>query len=172
MPVVITLTPSELIHAATAGVHRQVQNLKLGRRDRYGAGPDDAWRIHIGGASAECAVAKFLGVYWDGMGALGDLHALDVRGVQVRWAMKPTHRLIVHEADADALPFVLVTGDGFQMTLQGWIQGAGAKRPQFVDDPVGGRPAFFVPQDELLAIETLKHWLEAPELIAAGAESL
>ncbi len=139
---------------------RVVQNIKKGRRDKYGAETQSVWHTHINGALGEVAVAKYLGRYWDGMGALGDLHAADVGGgVQVRWTGKPNGDLILHPSDADDKPFVLVTGDAPRFTLHGWILGRDGKLETYWRDPAGGRAAFFVPQNKLVPIAELAAWL-------------
>ena len=147
--IVVTLSPSELLHGAMCGVYRQVQNIRRRRRDRFGAEVEAGWQLHICGALGELAVAKHLGRYWIGMGVLGDLEADDFAGGQVRWATRPTDRLILHESDPDNARFVLVTGVTDEFLLHGWILGSDGKQKRFWNDPVGGRPAFFVPRSEL-----------------------
>lgn len=156
----ITLAPSEVLQGALGGAMRYVQNLRKQRRDKHGAEHESGWDTHINGALGEVAVAKWLGRYWDGMGALGDLHAGDVRGVQVRWRSKAWYDLILHVDDEDDLPFVLVTGDAPKFRLHGWLLGHEGKRPCFWADPAGGRPAFFVPKADLRPMAALLAHLE------------
>lgn len=150
----IRLTSSELMGAALVGVMRQVTNLRDAREDAYGCRRDDGWRAHIEGACGECAVAKFLGMYWNG--SLGKLRAADVGTLQVRTRSRHDYDLIVHPGDEDDSPFVLVTGTAPVYVLRGWIRGRDAKLPEFWSDPAGGRPAFFMPQSRLRAMRDLK----------------
>lgn len=158
----VKLVPAEILHAAHCGAMRYVQNIKLGRPPTYGSERESPWHTHINGALGEVAVAKFLGRYWDGMGALGDLGALDVRDVQVRWRAKDWYDLLLHPEDGDDLPFVLVTGAAPSYRLHGWIIGRDGKQDRYWSDPAGGRPAFFVPQADLREMATLSDWLRTP----------
>jgi hypothetical protein len=162
MPATVRLTPSELRFAADVGVARQIQNMIKGRRDRDGAECDDPNTIHIGGARAECAVAKYFGRYWIAAGALGDFTACDVDGIQVRWT-RATHapHLRIRKTDADDAPFVLVTGDACVYTLHGWMFGRDAKDPTYWGDRgYVGRPCqYFVPVSDLSAVDALADWL-------------
>ena len=155
----VCLAPAEILHGATCGAMRCVQNIKKQRQHRYGAEDESVWHTNINGALGEIAVAKFLGRYWDGMGALGDLHALDVRGVNVRWAAKDWYHLLLHPADPNDVPFVHVTGDAPHYVLHGWILARDGKVDQFWKDPTGNRPAFFVPASALLPMSTLAAFL-------------
>ena len=149
----ITLTPGEYQHAAYAGFVRQAQNLCAGRVDAHGyrgAGYD----IHIVGAVGEFVVARALGVFWAGPGTL---RAPDVELglLQVRSALRPDSRLIIHPSDPDDAPFVLVTGSGLVYDVRGWLMGHAAKDRRWWADPTGSRPAYFVPQGHLQPLTTL-----------------
>jgi hypothetical protein len=155
-PVLVTLTNAEIFQAAIAGVCRQVQNLRRGRVDRHGC-TDDGWYTHCNGAIAEMVVAKASGRYWVGAGALGDLHARDVLGVQVRWGLGDAYRLVLRKSDDPADVFVLVTGRAPLLTIRGWIYGRDGQRPEYWEDPTdtGREPAYFVPQSVLSSFEDL-----------------
>lgn len=154
MIVPVRLTWSELMQAAQVGVMRQVQNLREGRVDRYGASDLNGWTPHIEGAIGEMAVAKWMGLYWSG--ALGDLDADDVGQLQVRASAGQSARLILHPSDPDDRAFVLVTGRGPAVQINGWIVAEDGKQQQWWTDPAGGRPAFFVPQAALRCITELR----------------
>ena len=146
----IALTPWEIVLAAQAGIMRQVENCKLNRQHKYGANASEAsdWQWHIEGALGEFALAKALQLHWNGKGRL---RALDVGGVlDVRTATRPDSHLILHPDDPDDREFWLLTGRNGQYVVRGWIMGRDGKRQEFWRDPVGGRPAFFVPQGALL----------------------
>lgn len=153
MTMEITLTTYEMMMAANVGVMRQVQNVKKDRRDAHGAPFDSGWQLHIEGAMGECAVAKALGLYWNGN--IGRLDMPDVGPLQVRTRSRDHYDLIVHKDDPDDAVFIHVTGRNGTYTIGGYITGAEAKRPEYWQDPAGGRPAFFVPQDKLIPIGEL-----------------
>ena len=143
---IVELTPWEMLLAAQAGVMRQVENKKLGRRPAYGAGSAQDWQLNIEGALGEYALAKHLGLYWSGK---GKLRAADVGDVDVRTRSKPHYELILHDDDPDDRIFWLLTGVYGRYEVRGWIQGRDGKRPEYWSDPAGGRPAYFVPQSAL-----------------------
>ena len=143
----INLTPAQVIIAASAGVLRQAENLKLGREPAHGAGALNNWQIHIEGALGEYALSKFLNIYWPGK---GQLRAPDVGLVDVRTATRPDSRLILHPDDPDDRQFWLLTGVNGRYMVRGWCWGRDGKKQKFWTDPTGGRPAFFVPQSALV----------------------
>lgn len=157
--VTLTLTPAEILHGALCGSMRQVQNLRDNRANKYGCRPEDGWTVAITGALGELAVAKYLGRYWEGLGALGDFGAADVLGVNVRATTDPRNALILRAADADDRPFVLASGSGRAWTLHGWILGRDGKIAEFERDPHGRGAAYFVPQTRLSDIATLPAFL-------------
>lgn len=144
---VVTLSPDEMRFATQVACARQIENLHKERPDAHGAVADRGWQVHIEGALGEMAFAKWRNRFWSG--SLGDLRAADVGPVQIRTTVKHTNCLLLHKEDPDDAPFVLVTGAGPTFVLRGWIYGREGKRPEFWRDPVGGRPAFFVPQRAL-----------------------
>jgi len=149
----ITLTWPEMYHGGMCGVLRRQSSLRAGLRDRWGL-DDDGYSRDVGGALAELAVAKYLGRYWTGLN--GRIKDDDVLGLQVRWTAPHCNRLVLHPDDADAAPFVLVTGVAPELTLRGWILGREGKQPEYWADPTGtDRPAFFVPQAALRDLSDL-----------------
>lgn len=151
----ITLTPGEYQHAAYAGFVRQVQNICAGRTDAH-AYTGGGYDIHVLGAVGEFVVARALGRFWAGPGAL---RAADVGmgagGLQVRTSHRPDARLIVHPGDPNDDVFVLVTGTALAYTISGWLLGRDAKQRAYWTDPAGGRPAYFVPRAALRSIDQL-----------------
>ena len=153
-----TLTWPEQLFAASAGVMRQISGINRGRPEPYGT-PKDPWGGHVGGAGAELAVAKYLGLYWHAVDTTpGELPG-DVGLVQVRWTARPDGRLILHDRDQDAAPFVLVRGTFPEYTLVGWILSHHGKRPEY-KQPGDGRPAYFVPTERLESMVALLQGLE------------
>lgn len=146
--VVIELTKPEMIIAASVGILRQIENIEKGRQYNYGSTEQNAWQKHIEGSAGEMALAKHLNVWWSGMFAFRK-HDVDV--YQVRTASRDRDSLILHREDEDKDPFVLLIGIHGRYEIRGWIYAAHGKREEWWRDPVGGRPAFFVPQESLHA---------------------
>jgi len=142
----IRLTLSEMQIAAHVGIQRQLQNLKNNARPAYGAGSSNDWQLHVEGALGEMALAKHLGIYWDGK---GQMRAPDVGNVDVRTSVRDSARLIIHESDPDDRFFFLLIGGNGRYRCVGGMYGRDGKRNEFWTDPAGGRPAYFVPQNKL-----------------------
>ena len=138
----VSLSASEMMSAALAGVMRQVENCVRSRPPRFGAGIANDWQLHIEGCLGEYALAKFLGVFWPGK---GKLRAADVGDMDVRTRSRDNYELILHESDPDDRVFWLVCGSNGKYAVKGWITGQDGKRREFWKDPAGGRPAYFVP---------------------------
>lgn len=115
-------------------------------------------RQHTDGMSAvsECWVAELLGRAWLSQGRGRDkAEDGDVEGgVQVRWTPRVEGSLIVHPADLDWQPFVLVVGAQWPFRVAGWTFGAEAKAKRWWREDVRN-PAYFVPQTRLDALATL-----------------
>ena len=143
---IIKLSLAEMQIAAQVGIQRQIQNLKNGAVPAYGAGNKNDWQLHIEGALGEMALAKHLGIYWDGK---GKMRAPDVGDVDVRTRSKHTYDLIVHDRDDDGRFIYLLTGGNGTYRFHGGICARDAKHERYWKDPAGGRPAYFVPQSDL-----------------------
>jgi hypothetical protein len=174
----ISLTWQELVTASFIGLRRQIFALQHELEDPYGSDPEDCWGNNIEGACGECAVAKWLGLYWDG--TVGSLGGHDVGPFQVRTARKHSHSLILHKGnrrdrslimpvprDADDKKFILVTGLAPHFWIRGWCLGRDGKHERFWEDRARkNRPAYFVPQDFLQPLDTL--WDNAFEPVPAS----
>ena len=148
----VSLTLSETILIAIAGIMRQVQNLKDSRQDYYGAENSDGFGLHITGCLGEAVVAKHLNLYWMGTGTF---RGKDVgEKFEVRTSSLKKASLILHPNDADESKFILVVGGGIRYQIKGWIYGKEGKDQQWWRDI--DRPAFFVPQSALHPINTLE----------------
>ncbi len=149
----VVLSWSEVLFAAHVGVARRVNALRNNRKAAYGCTDDDAWDKDIEGACGEIAVAKALGIYWNG--SIGDL-AVDVGPYQVRTTGLEHGCLMLHKKDEDDKQFILVTGRAPRMRIVGWIFAGDGKRDEWWKDPTRkGRPAWFVPQAALKDFATL-----------------
>ncbi len=150
--------------AAEIGVYRYLLNRKAERPHSYGLengksheADTKGWGIDIEGAIVEFALAKALGRFWIPIATEG--HPGDIPGdiglLQVRSTKHERGRLIIHEEDPDEAEFALALGPypagarGMRVILVGSKKAKDAKRADWWDDPLGGRPAFFVPQVEL-----------------------
>lgn len=135
--------------AAQVGLERAMRSLI---RDSAPAAPDPRksaregwWREGIEGACGELAVAKALGVYWNGS---IDTYKLggDVGELQVRTRSRANYDLIIRDRDRDEDIFILVVGTAPRFRIVGRIRGRDGKRDQWRRAHGGMAPAYFVPQ--------------------------
>ncbi len=152
--VVIILEEHELFMGALMGLDREMRALKRGARDRYAA--KSPWEDHIEGALAELALARYLGVYWNG-GAVGDSDVAG--GYEVRRTPHENGHLTIFQSNPNDAPYVLVTGRAGRYTLQGWIMGSEGKRPNYLQTGYGqvtfSQPTYWIPQSALSPMESL-----------------
>lgn len=148
----VILTQPQIMQGALIGCMRQVSALKKGSQNAYGYDGKTDWQINIEGCLAEMAVAQYRGVFWDGR--VGVIGPGDVGHIEVRSTVLDDGCLIVHPKDGDDVPFVLVTGQNGKYELRGWLYGREAKHDCYWRKSTG-RPAWFVPQGRLHAIEDL-----------------
>jgi hypothetical protein len=158
--VIVRLTAAELMIAANIAVMRQITGLTVATQ-KYGAEKNNrAWENHITGAQGEMAVAKHFNLYWNG--TVGEFDKVDVGGVievraQQRKGKPEWQKLILHPADDDDLPYVLVSCEAPDFELIGWLHGRDGKLQKHWSDPTGtNRPAYFVPRADLHPIADLK----------------
>lgn len=160
----LRLTDEELAEGRQIGIARNNENTSAQRQDMKVWAKGEA--IHIGGASAELAVAKWSGLPWSGRLMEGDTFdryrqagRADVgEDIQVRARRKHWYGLIVYKKSTD-LPnhrFVLACMHRFPPVVEliGWMWGIEAKKPQYWRDDVP-RPNYFVPAKDLRPMETL-----------------
>ena len=102
----VTLTKSEASMASHVGWMRHLVSVLKGLEDKNGC--DGKWDRHIEGACGELAVAKALGIYWDG--SVNTFHSAgDVGNIEVRTRSRHDYDLIVRPSDHLERRFVLVT---------------------------------------------------------------
>ena len=97
---------------------------------------------------------KALGIFWESLAEDPDTLPGDVGEFQVRHTHRENGCLIVHPADKDDAPFILVTGLLPNYVVHGSILGADAKNLEWWREG-DGRPAYFVPQSALTPIASL-----------------
>lgn len=140
----VILTESEIILAGSVCVQRYAQNLSRGKKEMYGAEDSRGFQYMMDGALGEIAVAKWLGLYWNGQ--VGNLLAADVGSIQVRATRRAPPDLILHPRDKDEDVFVLVGLTGNQAIIFGWCLGVEGKDRRYWEDRYNNdRPAYFVP---------------------------
>lgn len=152
----IRLTPGEVAIATTVAGLRVKNVLDRGLRETNGSSLEGALHRHVTGALGEIAVAKWLDRFWSPADAAtmfkGDVGAIEVRAVE--WEPRDMQRrLYIKRDDVDERRYILAVVKLPIVTLAGWKTGGAGKRPEWLNDPQGGRPVFFVPHDELQDME-------------------
>lgn len=151
---VVTFTPQEFEHAAFGGLIRRRDCILRGAQQFYGYNPTpaEAWGNDIEAAIAEAAVAKCRKMFW----LTGSIGAPDVGdNIQVRSTHYRHGELMLHKRDPDNAPFYLVVNpdrDGMKRWVIGWIYAWEGKKDRYWKEKVKGRPAYFVPQEDLTPI--------------------
>ena len=154
----IKLTDHNLFVAGIIGCSRHVKGAK--KQGQFGVNNATlGWQINCDGACGEMALAKWLGVWYDG--ALGDFTAADVGNYEVRTNPNEWGDLILREKDPDTSVFVLVLSHNApRFLLRGWMYGYEGKQERYYRSgskhKQEDRPkAFFVPQRALKPMEEL-----------------
>ena len=150
----VSLSWHEAAMASHVGWMRQLASIRAGLIP--GAGyTGEGWSEHCEGACGECALAKFLCLYWDGSVNTFRQRG-DLPGLEVRTRSRHDYELIVRPNDDDAARFVLLTGRCPTYRVRGWIVGKDAKRDEWIQTH-GGRPAaYFVPARALRPMSELE----------------
>jgi hypothetical protein len=157
-PISFVFTEEERKLATEEGMRRQEVNEAKGLRGRNGG----AWKgskaldIHLLGAAGELAVASYLGLkhelYKETEARRG---SDDLPGIDVKTRSNHSYDLIVQKNEDPRKKFVLVTIFKQQTLIWGWCHGGDAMQQQYWADYAGGRPAFFVPKENLRSLDTL-----------------
>jgi hypothetical protein len=148
----VELTFGEQAAAAMVGVYRQLESVRKGRKDKI-VSKESGYTIHINGAMAEQAVAKYLGVHWcNGVNTYSDPDILP--NLQTKWRSQDDGDMYVPQNCNEEDIYVLVIGQAPAMRIVGWIGASDAKKFP-LEAPGGWKPAFRVPQSELHPISTL-----------------
>lgn len=141
-----TLTRGEIVIASEVGSERRRVAIEKGYRNQHGFNGETEWEKDIQAAAAEMAVAKLLGLYWDGLtGPPGD--SPDVGPYGVRHTTCETGKLIIRDSDGPR-KYILVIGKIPNFRVIGWIESADARtHPEWKETLGSGRPpAVCVPQ--------------------------
>lgn len=146
----VTLQWYEFLSAATVGLLRfstsGLQNLD----PHQSTGRPRSWMERLSdeviGACAESAFCLARGIYWDR--SINTFHGRADAGRE--WEVRATPRrdgaLIVRDNDPSDRWYVLVIADPPVFRVVGAMRGGAAKRPEWLRNPGGRRPSWFVPQ--------------------------
>lgn len=143
----VCLSWPEIVLAVNVGGMRRISALKTGRQDCDGASIESAWDHDINGALAECAVAKWSNVFWNG--TIGSVSLPDVGKLQVRSKIIRGHRLVVKLSDKDDEIFVSALVELPNVSLCGWLLGKEAKQEKWLCS-YPGRPKMYFIEDKYL----------------------
>jgi len=150
----VALTFHEIYIAACIGVARRLASIKRGETNKV-QNKDFGWHSDIEGACGELAVAKFLGVFWDG--SINTFKSADIgMSLQIRHTQHEDGCLILRSGDATTDTYILVTGSHPKYEIRGYIAGYEGMIDDFIKDPNGKYPAWFVPQENLNPISELR----------------
>lgn len=145
----VTLTPSEVMIAATTGVMRRIASFQKKLKNNHGLESGHDWQYDICGAMAEMAFAKWKNLYWSS--SVWSMKQPDVGGVQIRSCQSHFGNLILRKGDNPDHTYWLVTGcETTPFIIKGYILG----RDGMVDkwwsapDPKRGG-CWLVPAEEL-----------------------
>lgn len=146
----IKVTTWEMMSAALVGVMRQIEDLRAGRRHRWGHAFVPAWQNNIEAAISEFAVAKHLGVFWPGKGKIKDPDLGD--NIEVRHSGKHDNSLIIRDGDNPESIFYFVTGLYGEYRIRGKIKGADAMKFPQTCPTNDDNYAWFIPPEKLIPI--------------------
>jgi hypothetical protein len=157
-PISFVFTAEERQAAMEEGMRRQSVNEAKGLRGRNGGASfgSKALEIHLLGAAGEMAVASHLGMKsFLYQATEAERGSCDLPGIDVKTRSKHQYDLIVQKNEPAEKKYVLVTIQDKTTLVHGWIYGGEAMQEKFWADPARGRPAFFVPKENLHSMETL-----------------
>lgn len=121
--------------------------------------------MHRLGALGEVAVAVHLGLeaylFTEQTAKRG---SCDLPGdIEVKTRSKHSYDLLVQRDERPDKKLVLVTSQNGTVFIHGWCVAGDVMQEQFWADPAGGRPAYFVPKNNLRNIYELMELVEPVE---------
>jgi hypothetical protein len=142
----IKLTKEEIIVASQVGILRQTEDIEEGKKSVSGEKPELAWQRHIEGALTECAMAKYLNVYWNKRPwPHPDVGNIDVRSTH--WSFGD---LRIEHKDPNERKFYLLTGLNGTYIIRGWMYAKDGKQHKYLKTYDKNREMkFFIPQSHL-----------------------
>lgn len=163
-------TGAEVNKVAFVAHERVTQKNNLGWEHKAGLMTDKFkdYEINVLGAFGEYYVAKYLNIMW-GTG-LADVNGADLvsqggYGIQVK-TTNHQYGGLIHRPDDTPTDFhVLVVSEEqpFCFKIMGWMKGDEVTDEKYFDNPIlknGRPPCYFVSQDKLHPIKTLRSELE------------
>jgi len=157
----VIMTEEQYQHAVRVGTLRDSESKRLGCQQSADCAGHDL-RIDILGAAGELAYCLYTNQPWSE--SVNTFKAPDVgTNIQIRTTDNfdgkksiEERTLIVREKDKDEDLYVLVLAEGRKFRVAGSMLGKDAKQSKYVRAPNGRAPAYFVPQEDLTAIERPK----------------
>ena len=149
----ITLTEQEALQAAIVGVQRHYRCEIRGSKQMHGfeTAQIDSLANDVHGAGGEIAAAKALKLYWPATVDTFDKPDIG-ENTQVRTAQKDNYCLIIRETAKDHEIYVHVTGRLPFYKVWGYIKAIDAKKDKYKKAPNNREPAWFIPAEDLKAI--------------------
>jgi hypothetical protein len=142
----IALSTAEIQIASMVGIQRQIEDIKWNNHEKLGEKKELAWQRHIEGALSECALAKYLGVYWNKR----PHNEPDVGDVDVRATHYLNGKLRIDLKDKDDKKYYLLTGLNGEYIIRGWMYGRDGKNQKYWTTLDPDRPpCFWIPQSDL-----------------------
>ena len=143
----IILSSAEIMIASQVGIMRQIEDIKANKKSFSGEKPELAWQRHVEGALTECAMAKYLNVYWSKQ----SWPHPDVGNIEVRSTHWEHGYLRIEPKDNNDRKFYLLTGLNGTYTMRGWIYAKDAKQDKYLKTYDKEREMkYFVPQSDLI----------------------
>jgi len=137
------------------------ENLNLSGRNNGPATGNAALQIHILGAIGELAVAEYLNlekyVFAETNAVRGSFDLppnIDVKTRSKHWM-----DLVIQLDDDPSKIFVHATCEDKKVRMHGWTYGHRVMKDNFIKDPAGNRPAYFVREWALHPMHLLKDYI-------------
>lgn len=160
---VLRLEQFECQLAGLVGLHRQIESVFSERTPQFPEQyPNQMFSTHVVGAMAELAVAKELGVEWEGHVNHFSLPDITVRRgikniwIEVRYSPQRVD-IKVKDTDPDHAIVVGVNGSPPDFKILGFVKAGTVKKNTKLTAPAPGKAAWFA--KEYNTIEDLKKWL-------------
>jgi hypothetical protein len=165
----ITLDESEIAFATDAGIMRNVENRRFGRKPFAGGDPLE---FDINGARAEYAVAKYFSLPWSGrifstpeLKKWRDAGGHDVGPLEVRSTVHRTklEHMPMFRTDYKDVPYTFViVHSPEKYEIRGWLWGREGMQADYWDDPARfNRPYYCVPMHILHPIGELEYLISS-----------
>ena len=143
----IILSSAEIMIASQVGIMRQIEDIKANKKSFSGEKPELAWQRHVEGALTECAMAKYLNVYWSKQ----SWPHPDVGNIDVRSTHWEHGDLRIEPKDDNDRKFYLLTGLNGIYNMRGWMYAETAKQDKYLKTYDKEREMkYFVPQSDLI----------------------